>query len=167
MSHSPYLGEIILWPGNAIPSGWAICDGSLLLINDHPTLFNVIGTFYGGDGKTTFGLPDLRGRLPLHFDDPHPLGEVAGTETVSLHTLEIPSHAHSAAVLSTPGSSPAPAGLVPASDAAGNLHYAAGTDTSMDPATLATAGGGLAHNNMQPYLTMNFLISLSGIFPAP
>jgi microcystin-dependent protein len=164
----PYVGEIRMFAGNFAPAGWMFCDGSLLSIAENDTLFNLIGTTYGGDGQSTFALPDLRGRLPIHFGNGFTLAETGGAETVTLTTQQIPLHSHTLSGATAIASLSAPANRLPAvTQAATVLPY--GTDaplTTLNPTTLSIAGGSQPHDNLQPYLCINFIISLFGIFPS-
>jgi microcystin-dependent protein len=176
----PFLGEIIIFAGNFAPRGWALCDGQLLPISQNTALFSILGTTYGGDGRTTFALPDLRGRAPMHAGQgpglsDRRLGEQSGTETVTLTTAQIPAHTHTGTVQlncnSQQGNSPTPTGNFPAADGSGySADYAAASNAQMaaagGTATLANTGGGQAHNNLQPYLVVNYIIALQGIFPS-
>lgn len=169
----PYVGEIRMFAGNFAPAGWMFCDGQLLPISENETLFQLIGTTYGGDGQSTFALPDLRGRLPLHMGtlsgQTFILAESAGVESVTLTTQQIPSHTH-AHQCSTGGGVNAsnPANAV-ASKADLSQYSTAAPDTQMgDPAmTSDIAGGSQPHDNLMPFLCVNFIISLFGIFPSP
>ena len=161
----PYVGEIRMFAGNFAPAGWMFCDGSLLPISENETLFNLIGTTYGGDGQSTFALPDLRGRVPIHVGSGHTLGERGGEQAHTLSIAELPTHTHSARASSTNGTTPLPSGNTLA---AGNNMYAAPTNlTSLQASTVATVGGSQPHVNMQPFLTLSFCIALQGIFPSP
>lgn len=155
-----------MFAGNFAPVGWAFCDGQLLQIGGFETLFQLIGTTYGGDGQTTFALPDLRGRLALHRGAGHPLAERAGAETALLSTLQIPPHSHVPMAQATQGSQLNPTNAVWASSMLN--QFAAGPPTTvMATDALAPAGGDQPHDNMMPFLTISFIISLFGVFPAP
>ena len=166
----PYIGEIRLVGFTFAPSGWAFCDGALMAISQNDTLFNLIGTTYGGDGVNTFGLPDLRGRIPVHTGssggNAYTLGQTLGAETVTLTGGQIPAHPHTllgtsaAAATAAPQTSPA---SVPA-QATTAIYAAAAANTAMT--STAIAGGSQPHDNRQPYLGINFIISLFGIFPS-
>jgi len=167
----PYLGEVIPFAGNFAPSGWALCNGQLLPINQNQALFALLGTTYGGNGITTFGLPDLRGRCAVHVAQgpglsPYDLGQVGGTETVTLNTQQIAPHPHPANCLNATANQPKPNNNIWAIDAGGGKQYgttkAAGT---MAPNIIGPSGSGQAHNNIQPYLALNYCIALQGIFP--
>jgi microcystin-dependent protein len=165
----PYVGEIRMFGGNFAPAGWAFCDGSLLAISDNDTLFNLIGTTYGGDGQTTFALPDLRGRLPLHQGNGFALAENGGAETVTLTVAQIPSHPH-AVVATTTGQVQSPSNAIPAqtsSPQSNTAIYDGNTPaTPLNPASVGPAGGNQPHDNFQPYLCINFILSLFGVFPS-
>ena len=166
----PFVGEIRLFAGTFAPSGWALCNGQLLAIQQYNALFSLIGTTYGGDGQSTFGLPDLRGSLALHAGTgpgltPRILGEKAGEEGVLLAPSQMPAHAHAALADAGNGTSAVPTGLHPARNAAGSLHYAVGTGAQLAPEALAAQGGSQPHDNMQPFLALNFIIALDGIYP--
>ncbi len=165
----PYIGEIAVFCGNFAPSGWAFCDGSLLPISENDALFNLIGTTYGGDGQETFALPDLRGRAPLHAGNGRIIAEAGGAETVTLSLQQIPSHTYQPAVSTDPGTTAAPQAGVPADGGNGSAQYTLDTDSLLkQPAQfLGTAGGSQPHQNMQPYLVVNYIISLFGIYPSP
>lgn len=171
---SPYMGEIAIFCGNFEPQGWAFCDGRELAISEHDALFTLIGTTYGGDGESTFCLPDLRGRAPMHSGQGaglqnHILGEQAGTETVTLTVQQIPSHTHQLSVSTLPGTSSSPLGTVPADGGNGSAQYTPDTANLLkQPAqVLGLVGGNQPHENMQPYLVVNYIISLYGIYPQP
>jgi microcystin-dependent protein len=154
-----------MFGGNFAPSGWAFCNGQLLAISENETLFNLIGTTYGGDGQSTFGLPDLQGRVPVHQGPSFTIGQLSGSETVTLTVQQIPAHSHPPTCRATGSDSPNPANAV--WGAASDAQYAAGQpDTSMNPTALSSVGGSQPHDNMLPYLAVNFIISLFGIFPS-
>ena len=163
----PYIGEIKLFAGNFAPVGFAVCDGQLLDIAQNDTLFVLIGTTYGGDGQTTFALPDMRGRIPVHQSNGNPQGAVGGTETIALLAGQIPPHSHDlrAGVGGSKVSSPANAYFA----SGGPQHYASHRVSPLSGTLqggLAPAGGGQPHDNMMPYATLMFIIALSGIFPS-
>ncbi len=169
----PYVGEIRMFGGNFAPAGWMFCDGQLLPISENETLFQLIGTTYGGDGESTFALPDLRGRLPIHFGSStggstYILAETGGVEEVTLTTNQIPSHTHT--VLGSTGiaSNPTPNGLTFATASGGDVYNTnPGTPQSLFASTVSSIGGSQPHTNFQPYLCVSFIISLFGIFPSP
>jgi microcystin-dependent protein len=164
----PYVAEIKMFAGTFAPAGWMFCNGQLLPISENETLFNLIGTTYGGDGQETFALPDLRGRLPLHQGGGFTLAETGGVETITLTTTQIPSHAHALTATGNLASAGAPAGQLPGlAQAATITPY--GTDapvSTLHPQAVTTAGGSQPHENCQPYLTVNYIISLFGQFPS-
>ncbi|HKQ73050.1 MAG TPA: tail fiber protein [Blastocatellia bacterium] len=159
----PFLGEIKMIAFNFPPKGWAFCNGQLLPINQNQALFSLLGTTYGGDGRTTFALPDLRGRSPYHIGAGLTLGERAGAATHTLNQSQMPAHPHIPQA-STNG----PNQGSPANNfwAAVSGSYSATPDSSMNPSLVSQAGGGQPHENMQPYLVVNFIIALQGIFPS-
>lgn len=167
----PFVAEIRIFPFNFAPKGWAWCNGQLLPISQNTALFSLLGTTYGGDGKSTFALPDLEGRAPMHPGQGpglslHDLGETGGSETVTLLESEIPSHNHFVRASQGDGLSREPVTQNPATGIGGVVAYAApGALTQMSPNALAPAGGDQPHNNMQPYLTFYFNIALQGVFP--
>ena len=166
---TPYLGQISIVGFNFAPKGWASCDGQLLSIQQNAALFSIIGTFYGGNGTTTFALPDLRGRVPVHPGNGIGLGEQAGEEAVTILQTQMPGHQHALMGTADPATSTAPGNNVLAAKAAtrGVSAYApsGGTLQALYPC-LAPAGGSQPHSNLQPYLTVNFVIALVGIFPS-
>ncbi len=168
----PFLGEIRMFAGNFAPRGYALCEGQLLAISQNNALFALLGTIYGGDGRTTFGLPDLRGRIPLHAGQgpgriPRPLGQRSGSEQVTLTINHLSTHEHPAQVLSKPGDSANPENRQWAATS-GTPPYYSDADPNLDMAAnmLTSAGGNQAHTNMMPYLCINFIIALTGIFPS-
>lgn len=161
----PYIGEIRMFAGNFAPVGWMLCDGSILPISQNDTLFNLIGTTYGGDGQTTFALPDLRGRVPLHQGSGFALAQTGGAETVTLTVNQIPAHSHVPQANSGSGTQTSPAGNVWA--ASSNFPYSTNAPGSnMDPSAIGQAGGSQPHDNMVPFVGINFIISLFGVFPS-
>jgi microcystin-dependent protein len=168
----PFVAEIRIFPFNFPPKGWAWCDGQLLPISQNTALFSLLGTTYGGNGKSNFALPDLQGRAPMHPGQGpglslHDLGETGGAEAVTLLESEIPAHNHLVGAQNTPlGGVATPAGNTLNRPASGNLYNAAGpAPVAMSPQGLAPAGGDQPHNNMQPYVTFYFNIALQGVFP--
>lgn len=165
----PYVGEIRMFAGNFPPNGWAFCDGQLLPISENETLFNLIGTTYGGDGQETFALPDLRGRLPIHQGSAYTLAESGGVEQVTLNTQQIPTHTHPFLVSKNQATDTAAAQLIPASPPLATvLPY--GTDAPLgllNSASVTVVGGSQPHDNMHPFLGLNFILSLYGIYPSP
>jgi microcystin-dependent protein len=164
----PFVAEIRIFPFNFAPKGWAWCDGQLLPLSQNTALFSLLGTTYGGNGKSNFALPDLQGRAPMHPGQGpglslHDLGETGGSETVTLLESEIPAHPHTLRAVEDDGSFFTPVNMYLA---AGNSMYsAAAPNQNMAPEALAPAGGDQPHNNMQPYLTFYFCIALQGVFP--
>jgi microcystin-dependent protein len=168
----PFVAEIRIFPFNFAPKGWAFCNGQLLPLSQNTALFSLVGTFYGGDGKSTFALPNLQGSTPMQTGQGQGLserflGEQSGAESVTLLISEIPFHTHTALSINTPANVNAPGPQVTLARSAGGTAYGpVGTTVNMAPQTLSLAGGSLPHNNMQPYLTLNFCIALQGVFPA-
>jgi len=168
-----FLAEIRIFTGNFAPVGWALCQGQLLPISQNTALFSLLGTTYGGDGKSTFALPDMQGNAPMQPGQGQglslrDLGEMSGSETVTLLVSEMPLHTHNQMVSADPGNVQIPGPTVSIARASGGSAYSnsvAGLVT-MAPQMLSPAGGSLPHNNMQPYLTLNFCIALQGVFPA-
>jgi microcystin-dependent protein len=162
----PYVGEIRMLAGNFAPAGWMFCEGQLLPISEYETLFNLIGTTYGGDGQSTFALPDLRGRVPIHFGNGFTLAETGGVETVTLTVSQIPAHSHPLLASSSPGTSNTPVNNLTAESASINTYIQDVTNSNMSPSAVSSVGGSQPHNNFQPYLCVDFIISLFGIFPS-
>lgn len=162
-----YVGEIRMFAGTFAPAGWALCDGALLPIDQNPTLFNLIGTTYGGDGVNNFALPNLSSRVPVHVGPGFSQGQSAGVEQVTLMTSQIPSHTHLPQANSTnAGNQPSPSGGIWAGSGILNSYSAAGPSVALAPGAIANAGGGQPHYNMIPYLAINFIISMFGIYPS-
>jgi microcystin-dependent protein len=159
----PFLAEIRIFSFAFAPKGWALCNGQLLPINQNQALFSLLGTTYGGDGRVNFALPNLQGRSPVHVGSGIVLGQRAGEQAHTLTLSELPAHTHAAAGSSTAANLGDPTGNV---WAAGNGAYHPTPNTTMNPASLAPVGGSQAHENMTPYLTLNFCIALQGIFPS-
>src|SRR5687768_4799944 len=167
----PFVAEIRIFPFNFAPRGWAFCDGQLLPLSQNTALFSLLGTTYGGNGKSNFALPDLQGSVPLHPGQGpglslYDLGEQSGTESVSLLQSEIPAHSHTMSAQITPGTLGAPAptnGL--ARSVNGNAYAPAADLVAKNAQVVGVSGGSLPHNNMMPYLTLNFCIALQGVFP--
>lgn len=165
---APFLGEIRIFPYNFAPRGWAQCDGQLLSIAQNTALFSLLGTTYGGNGTTTFGLPELRGRVPMHRGQGpglsnYDLGQISGTETVTLTQSNMPAHGHLASANNGAASATRPAGNFPA----GGGSYATASDGStLNAAFIQNTGGNQPFNNIQPYLVLNFCIAQEGIFPS-
>jgi microcystin-dependent protein len=161
----PFLGEIRIMSFNLLPKGWADCNGQFLPINQNQALFALLGTTYGGNGQTTFALPNLQGRVPIHEGSGHTLGETAGEETHTLTNAEMPTHSHVANGSNNAGDNQTATGnvlgVVP-----GRIYTDPAALTSLHPSTITNVGGSQAHVNMQPFLTVNFRIALIGIFPS-
>ncbi len=162
----PYVGEIRMFAGNFAPAGWMFCEGQLLAIAENDTLFQLIGTTYGGDGQSTFALPDLRGRLPLHFGNSFILAETGGVETVTLTVQQIPAHSHPLLASSDNASSANAQGHVLATTPNYTPFIVGNATSPMSPSSIGPVGGSQPHNNFQPYLCVDFIISLFGIFPS-
>jgi microcystin-dependent protein len=170
-----FVAEIRIYPFNFAPKGWAFCSGQILPISQNTALFSLLGTTYGGDGKSNFALPNLQGNAPMFYGQGpglslHDIGETGGTATVSLLQSEMPAHSHTMMGYGTPppanGGTPDPTvALARSSGGAAYKQAPYGAVGAMDPSALAVAGGGQPHNNMMPYLTLNFCIALQGIFP--
>jgi microcystin-dependent protein len=159
----PFLSEIRIMSFNFAPKGWAFCNGQLLPINQNQALFSLLGTTYGGDGRVNFGLPDLRGRVPMHMGDGHTLGERGGQEAHTLTQQELPTHTHLANAV-TANANAGPTGHFFA--AANALYHPSPANTSLAPTTISNLGGSQPHENRQPFLTLSFAIALQGIFPS-
>lgn len=162
----PYVGEIRMFAGNFAPVGWMMCDGAQLPIAENDVLFTIIGTTYGGDGESTFNLPDLRGRLPMHQGNGVTLADAAGVEEVTLSVTQIPIHSHAMLASSSNALTPIPTANVPASPTAMDTYRAVPGNTPLHPQAISPVGGSQPHTNMQPYLCINFIISLFGEFPS-
>ncbi len=163
----PYVGEIRMFAGNFAPAGWIFCEGQLLPISENETLYQLIGTTYGGDGESTLGIPDLRGRIPVHNGQEFPLAQAGGVEEVTLTTTQLPVHTHPLLVTTAIGSAANPSGQVLGSSGAGNLYRQSPASVPLAPQTVGPAGGSQPHTNFQPYLCVDFILSLYGIFPSP
>lgn len=167
----PFLGQIAVFPFNFAPTGWALCNGQLLPINQNQALFALLGTTYGGDGVSTFALPDLRGRVPVHFGQSpvgsnYTQGQVGGEQAHTLIGSELPMHTHAPVVGSSNDANAAsPAGAYSAVTSSGN-YSSASPNASLAPQAVGSTGGNQPHDNMSPYLVLNFCIALQGIFPA-
>jgi microcystin-dependent protein len=167
----PFVAEVRIFGFNFAPKGWAFCNGQLMPLSQNTALFSLLGTTYGGDGKSTFALPDMQGNAPMHPGQGpglslHDLGETSGSETVSLLESEIPAHAHTLRASSDDGDLAAPNQTRSLARSSGGFAYAPAQNlTQMAWQALAPAGGDMPHNNMQPYLTLNFCIALQGVFP--
>jgi microcystin-dependent protein len=163
----PFMSEIRIMSFSFAPQGWAMCNGQLLPINQNQALFSLLGTTYGGNGQTNFGLPDLRGRTPTHVGQGLTLGQVGGEENHTLAISELPTHTHQAQGSSSAATVAIPTGALLAKSAPGNPYIAPTALGAMNAGTVANVGGSQAHLNMQPFLTLNFCIALQGIFPSP
>lgn len=162
----PYVGEIRMFGGNFAPAGWQFCDGSLLPISENETLFQLIGTTYGGDGQETFAVPDLRGRIPVHQGNGFILAETGGAEEITLTVNQIPAHSHPMlAAAATPNSNNPGGGLTAQPTA--SIYNNSAVAVNLAPQAIGSVGGSQPHTNMQPYLCVSFIISLFGIFPSP
>jgi len=162
----PYIGEIRMFAGTFAPQGWMFCEGQLLPISENTALFQLIGTTYGGDGQSTFQLPDFRGRIPVHQGPAFTIGDRGGVESVTLTVQQLPAHAHQAQCKSTAGELGTPATAVWAASATDQTIYSdAASNVNMNSAALPPSGGSQPHDNMAPYLVVSFIISLFGIFP--
>jgi microcystin-dependent protein len=167
----PFVAEIRIFPFNFAPKGWAFCNGQLLPLSQNTALFSLLGTTYGGDGKSNFALPNMQGRAPMHPGQGpglslHDLGETGGSETVTLLQSQIPTHSHALRTFNDVGEDriPGPTEAM-ARSTGGSLYAAPGAIVSLGPGALPPAGGDAPHNNMMPYLTLNFNIALQGVFP--
>ena len=173
---TPFVGEIRMFGGNFPPVGWAFCDGQLMSIAENDTLYNLIGTTYGGDGQNTFGIPDLRGRVVTHWGasqgETYVIGQQGGVETVTLTTSQIPQHTHPVAATTATGDTGAPTAstMLATGGPGGSTLYPYGTyggnQVVTSGASTLSSGGSQPHENMQPYLAVNFIISLYGIYPS-
>ena len=163
----PFVGEIRMFGGNFAPAGWAFCNGQVLPISEYETLFNLIGTTYGGDGQSTFALPNLQGRVPVHQGSSFALGMVAGAETVTLTQNQLPLHSHAFTASTNPGAQTNPVGNAVATIVAGSAYIQGAATAALNSASIASApGGNQPHENMQPFLCISFIISLFGIYPS-
>lgn len=168
----PFLGEIRTFAGNYAPAGWAICQGQLVSIAENSALFALIGTIYGGDGQTTFGLPNLAGRVPIHQGTgtgltPRATGETGGSETVTLSAQQMPTHSHAAIGSGAGANKPSPVGNFWSTDPGGNTAaYSNVAGSLMAGSAIGNTGGGQPHDNVQPFLVTNYIIALEGVFPS-
>lgn len=163
----PYVGEIRMFAGNFAPAGWMLCDGQLLPISENETLFQLIGTTYGGDGESTFALPNLQSRVPIHQGNGFILAETGGVEEVTLTVSQIPAHNHAFLATTNPGATTNANPNLTADSPNIKLYIEDVTGVNMSAQALTPSGGSQPHTNLQPYLCINFIISLFGIFPSP
>jgi microcystin-dependent protein len=163
----PYVGEIRMFAGNFAPAGWEFCEGQSVPISENEVLFQLIGTTYGGDGENTFNLPDLRGRVPIHWGNGVNLAEAAGVEEVTLTGQQLPVHTHPLVANSTPGADPVATGNVMGGSPNINFFREASPGVAMSPLAVGPVGGSQPHTNFQPYLCVDFIISMFGIYPSP
>ena len=163
----PYVGEIRMFAGNFAPAGWQFCDGSLLAISENEVLFQLIGTTYGGDGQSTFAVPDLRGRLPIHFGNGYVLAETGGVEEVTLTVSQVPAHSHPMLASLTSAQNPQPQSSLPAQAPTVQAYITDVGQVALSANAGTAVGGSQPHTNLQPFLGLSFIISLFGIFPSP
>ena len=164
---TPFMSEIKICAFNFAPQGWALCNGQLLPINQNQALFSLLGTTYGGDGESTFALPDLRGRLPIHQGNGFTLAETGGAEEITLTVNQIPAHSHPMLASSATASQTTPQGTVLATPTVPDLYRPGAGNTPLAAQSISPTGGSQPHTNFQPYLCVDFIISLFGIFPSP
>jgi microcystin-dependent protein len=162
----PFVGEIRMFAGNFAPAGWAFCAGQTLPISENEVLFQLIGTTYGGDGQSTFNLPDLQGRLPIHMGNGFIQAETGGAEEITLTVNQIPAHSHPLIATTAVGTAASPQGSVLAASGSSNVYRPGPGAGALAPEAVGSAGGSQPHSNLQPYLGLNFIISLFGIFPS-
>jgi microcystin-dependent protein len=163
---NPYVGEIRMFAGNFAPAGWMFCEGQLIPISENETLFNLIGTTYGGDGQSTFALPDLRGRVPVHMGAGNTLAQNGGVEQVPLTTQQVAAHRHPVLASTAAGTQASPAGNTLAASTAVALYNSNAPNQALNASAVGVNGGSQPHDNLQPYLCVEFIISLFGIFPS-
>ncbi len=163
----PYVGEIRMFAGNFAPAGWMFCEGQLLPISENETLFQLIGTTYGGDGQSTFALPDLRGRIPIHQGNGFILAETGGAEEITLTVNQIAAHSHPLLGSSGGATAQTPNNLLPSTAQAVSYFNLPDAQVNLSPLSIGSTGGSQPHTNFQPYLCIDFIISLFGIFPSP
>jgi microcystin-dependent protein len=167
----PYLGEIRMFAGNFAPAGWAFCDGATMAISENDTLFNLIGTTYGGDGQTTFNLPNLQSRVPVHYGtgpalSTYGLGEVGGVESVTLTSQQMPVHNHPFVATTDPGTASNAQGRLVAASPSDSLYIQDSPSVTMAAQSLGPSGGSQPHSNLMPHIAINYIISLFGIYPS-
>lgn len=160
-----YIGEIRMFSGNFAPMGWLLCQGQLLPISGNEALFSLLGTTFGGDGQTNFALPDLRGRVPLHVSQAYPQGQKGGSETVTLTAQQLPAHTHTVGAQVAAGTSTHPEGALWA-QASVSAFAAVNANQPMNPQAVAATGGNQPHENMMPFLCVNFIIATEGLYPS-
>ncbi len=165
----PFVGEIQIFAGNFAPAGWVFCDGRLLSISENDTLFNLIGTTYGGDGQSMFAVPDLRGRIPLHQGGGFVIGQSGGSETVTVTQATTPTHSHPLTGTPNPASTTSPVNNVLAATQASTVtpYGSDSPQVQLAPQSVGSLGGSQPHNNLQPFICINYIISLFGIYPSP
>ena len=163
---APYVGELRMFAGNFAPAGWMFCEGQLLPISENETLFTLIGTTYGGDGESTFALPDLRGRIPIHQGNGFILAETGGAEEVTLTIQQIPAHSHPLLGSGSVANSPNPQDSVLGESSVASMYQSGAPATAMAAQSVGVVGGSQPHTNFQPYLCVDFIISLFGDFPS-
>ena len=162
----PYVGEIRIFAGSFAPADWMFCEGQQLQISEYEALFSLIGTTYGGNGVSTFELPDLRGRLPIHQGGGFTMGQNGGTETVTLTTQQIPAHSHPFLASTAPGNASTPSGNMAANSTTLPIYYEAIPTNAMGSNSISLTGGNQSHDNFQPYLCLDFIIALYGVYPS-
>jgi microcystin-dependent protein len=167
----PFIGEIQMFAGNFAPRSWALCDGQLLAISQNDALFSLLGTTYGGDGRTTFGLPDLRGRIPIHMGtgpglSPRSLGSKAGTENETITSNQLPAHGHPVKASSSVADASAPGNRVVAESSLFDLYQSAAPSAVMSSSTVGSSGSNQSHGNVMPFQCVNFIIALVGVYPS-
>ena len=163
----PYVGEIRMFAGNFAPAGWLFCSGQLLPISENETLFYLIGTTYGGDGQSTFALPNLQSRVPIHQGSGFTLAEMGGVEQVTLTVSQIPSHTHPMVASGNPASSASPTNAILGTSTQVTMYFSDPPTQNMNVAAIGSVGGNQPHSNIQPFLAISFIISMFGIFPSP
>ncbi len=162
----PFLAEIKIVGFNFAPRGWAFCDGQILPINQNQSLYSLMGTTYGGDGRTSFGLPDLRGRTPIHVSDDHRLGQKTGVAQVTLSEAEMPAHNHTVKATNNVSTASIPGNSLVFGAAGSNVYHTVTNTRGLNPAAYPSTGGGQAHTNLMPFQTLNYVIALRGLFPS-
>ena len=167
----PFVGEIRMFAGNFAPRGWAFCDGQLLAVSQNDALFSLLGTIYGGDGRTTFGLPDMRGRLPIHAGtgpglSPRRLGAKLGSENETLTVNQMPSHTHPMRAATTAGTDNKPQGKMTAESPSLDIYVEDSQTVNLSSEAITSVGGSRSHSNLMPFLCINFIIALFGIYPS-